>query len=80
MLFRQHLFAILREQQFSYVGQTSGLPAPHYRGAVIIVLTVAVPLAPQGSRELRAQADSAFFPFLAQNENCWNCWACASVC
>jgi len=31
-----------------YVGQTSGLPAPRYRGAVIIVLTVAVPLAPQG--------------------------------
>ena len=31
-----------------YVGWTSDLPAPRYRGAVIIVLTVAVPLAPLG--------------------------------
>ena len=44
------------------MGQTSGLPAPRYRGAVIIVLTVAVPLAPQGSRTLRAQADQRFSP------------------
>ena len=35
-----------------YVGQTSGLPAPRYRGAVIIVLTVAVPLAPRGVENL----------------------------
>ena len=31
-----------------YVGQTSGLPAPRYRGAVISCADCAVPLAPQG--------------------------------
>ena len=46
-----------------YVGQTSGLPAPRCRGAVIIVLTVAVPLAPQGAETSRA-GRSAFSPSL----------------
>jgi len=30
-----------------YVGYASGLPAPRYRGALIVVLTVAAPPAPQ---------------------------------
>ena len=55
----------LNSPEFLFQWQwASGLRAPRYRGAVIIVLTVAVPLTPQGSRELREQADPLFSPSL----------------
>ncbi len=43
-----------------YVGKTSGLPAPRYRCAVIIVLTVAVPLAPLGVESFVRKLISVF--------------------
>ena len=57
----------------------SGLPAPRYRGAVIIVLTVAVPLAPQRVENLVRRQITVFPPSLLKMRIAVDCEASLHV-